>query len=155
MIKNKNMFYKLAGADYKGADGYQHRIFWDVEAIAEKSHANGYIVQWVDAKTTCPQIRMEDKPYFEAWRVVDGSTGKTDYDDEFWAGYLDIPGEATYRTKVFWIDEEDVLFSIVKDWENKVVPMANELPSAYDFPEIEGRIPVDERYFNWKSEDYK
>lgn len=154
MNKNISEFYKLAETDYKGADGYQHRIFWNVENIAKKPNANGYIVQWIDSYTTSPQIKMEGKAYFEAWQVVDGSTGNIRYDDEFWAGWLDVPGEVTYRAKVFWIDEEDELFSIVDEWEKGAVQMANKLLSAYDFPEIKEREPVCERYFKWNSEDY-
>lgn len=148
-------FYRLASENYEAVDGYSHRIFWIVEAIAMKSDAKGYIVQWVDAHTNCPQIRMEGRPYYEAWRVVNGSTGNSDYDDEFWARYLDMPGKAIYRTKIYWIDENDVLFSKVNVWKKGKVGMANELPSEYDFPEIEGRIPVEKREFIWNSENYK
>ena len=148
-------FYRLAETDYKGFDGYQHRILWNVKAIAKKSNANGYIVQRVVAKTTCSEIRMEDRPYFEAWRVTEGSTKNTNYDDEFCARYLDAPGEVTYHTKVFWIDKEDNLFSVIDRWKPGKVQMASKLPSAYEFPEIEGKRPVCERLFHWNSEDYK
>ena len=148
-------FYKITEQDYKGADGYQHRIFWNVKAITSEPNANGYIVQRIDADTTSKEIIMENRPYYEAWRVVDGSTQNSCYDDEFWARWLEAPGEVTYHTKVYWIDKEDELFSIVEGWKSGAVQMANELPSSYEFPEIEGRRPVCERFFYWNSEDYK
>lgn len=150
-----NECYKLAEAEYRGADGYQQRIFWDVKFVAKKSNADGYIVQRIDADTTSPEIRMENRPYFEAWRVTSGSTGNSNYDDEFWARYLEVNGEVTYRTKVYWIDIKDELYSIVDGWERGAVRMANELPSSYEFPELEERKPEDERFFHWNSEDYK
>ena len=147
--------YKLVGKEYKNVDGYQHRILWDVKAIAKKSNANGYIVQRVDANTTSPEIEMEKKPYFEAWRVTDGLTGNSNYDDEFWAMYLEADGEATYQTEVYWIDIEDELYSIVDRWKNGAVRMANELPSSYEFQELGERELAGKRFFHWDSKDYK
>ena len=151
---NENKCYRLAEKDYMNFDGYQHRIFWNVEAIANKPKACGYIVQKVDANTTSPQIIMEKRPYYEAWHVVDGSTGNSGYDDQFWAQWLDKGGKATYQTKVYWIDKEDELYSIVNGWKRGMVKMACDLPSAYEFHEIESRTPVCTRCFCWNSEDY-
>lgn len=129
-------------------NNYSFKILWNPEIIGG-SQCSGYIVQEVDVSSTNPHIRIENKPYFEAWRVFNGSTGNTDYDDSFDCPWVIDEGVVTYVTKVYWIDKNDNLYTTVSKWKNGTVRMANELPSSYDFSGLKDRLPVLCRFFKY------
>jgi nucleoside-diphosphate-sugar epimerase len=126
---------------YRKRYEYTLDILWHPEKIGGEN-CNGYIVQKVDVKCSIPGVGVADRPYFEAWKVTNGITGNSGYDDHFTCSDIENEGVITYNTEIYWIDITDDLFAEVSEWKSGEAFMANELPSTYDFPGIENRHPV-------------
>ena len=122
---------------------YEQSGYWNVEFIAKKSGASGYIVQEVMIinTTTIPDID-ERVHYYEAWRVVNGKCVDEDDvpDDTFRCGFEEIKhwmlekslgkaGEVKYLCKIYWVDESDNHFKIVNSWKEREVRYAAKLKS--------------------------
>jgi hypothetical protein len=145
------MFYRQAG-------------YWNVENIAQESNASGYIVQEVE---TCCTFEFEGIKqhlhYLEAWRVVNGQTEDYEEDnpDDILRCGVDGAekycikasfgkrGYMVYKTKVYWIAEEDSLFEIVDGWKERTVKEAAKLKSVLfeECVEFQRRGPVGKRIF--------
>ena len=69
----------------------------------------GYIVQMVDAKSGISEVKVEETPYFEAWKVSSGNTGNQDYDDSFDCWLVLEEGVVTYYAEIYWIGFDDEL----------------------------------------------
>lgn len=86
---------------------------------------------------------------YEAWRVKDGRTGNSNFDDQFSCAFIENTGTLEYNTEVFWVDENDNLFEEVSKWGQDEVVMARNLQATYDFPGIELINPVFRRKFTY------
>ena len=148
IIGDKENPYFRSKTNYRKRNKYQLDILWNPENIGG-NNCNGYIVQKVDVKCNIPGIGVEKQPYYEAWKVTDGNTGNTDYDDHFTCSDIENEGVIVYNTEIYWIDIADRLFEDVSKWEPGGVTMANELPSTYHFPGIENRQPVFGRKYEY------
>lgn len=159
-------------------NGYFERtITWNVLAIAEKEHANGYIVQRINRKTeACKSFwstQDNKEPFFheywEAWLVKDGKIEFTEkYDteyDDIWSYKSKVPsfdakmkdyaeklytkGTIKMQGDVFWVDINDAKATILeKTFKKKAVPYAGELLSSWTFAEMEGENPKQSVFFS-------
>ena len=120
---------------------YRFSILWNPEVFGGPA-CEGYIVQMVDAKSGISEVKVEETPYFEAWKVSSGNTGNQDYDDSFDCWPVLEEGVVTYYAEIYWIGFDDELYAEVAKWKIGTVPMANQLPSSYKFPGIEKRPPI-------------
>lgn len=154
---------------------YCLRIEWIVENIIYGECQDGYIVQKVKISNDTGVSGIENKEYYEAWKVVSGKCEKNNnenYDDEY-LGYFEskhsyegIPdpvvmgivnsigkvGEIIYSAEVFWISKQDYVYEIVEDWTPGKVPEANQLKSEYvnECPEFSKHKPK----FSNKRDDF-
>ena len=110
-------------------DIYLFSVLWKPEMIAGP-YCTGFIVQKVTVQCDIPGVEVEKAPYYEAWRVEVGSTGNEDYDDKFYCAGIENTGSVVYEAEVYWIDVSDELYSIVSDWKQGAVTMANELMAS-------------------------
>lgn len=145
--------------------GYDFRINWNVDKIAKKSNANGYIVQKIRTEIIGLDGLEREQPYYEAWKVQDGNCekGKYDYDDRYildsvFYGFINTSGKITYYSEVYWIDKENELYNAVDNWETSYLVCAGELKSILvdDCQELKNVEPVFIRpQFSWtlKSEE--
>lgn len=141
---------------------YEQSGYWNIEFIAKKNNASGYIVQEVELinTTTIPDID-ECVRYYEAWRVVNGKCAddeKNIPDDTFGCGFEGIEnlmlqkslgkvGEVKYICRIYWIDEADDHFEIVNSWKEGGVVYADKLKSVLvkDCPKFADMKPVCDR----------
>lgn len=137
---------------------FTHQIKWNAPADS------GFIVQYVEVIDPLKTIRNYTKPYYEAWKVENGTVihegnGDEQYDDSFTneqnGSYLickqfaiDAVQNAmkkekvstmsiSYNCKVFWVDKDDCAYSIINNWEKGDdcgITMAGQLRASYIAP---------------------
>lgn len=143
---------------------FEYAIKWNVEEIAGKKDANGFIVQRIEVDSSISNSGVPKKPYLEAWSVTNGVCADTrlnKYDDIFSVGIdfrihdsvidsLGVLGHIIYKTKVYWVDICDHLFEDVEKWEVNCIPShVGNLKACWieDFSKFEELSPVFERTY--------
>ena len=138
---------------------YEQSGYWNIEFIAKKSNASGYIVQKVKLINTTTISDIEESVhYYEAWRVINGKCIDDENDipdDTFKYGCEEIrhilikkslgkKGEIKYLCEIYWIDETDIHFKIVDKWKEGGVVYARKLKSVLveECPELDEKTPV-------------
>ena len=139
-----NHYYDIVKFEIDNRNHYLFEIKWKAEFLLGK---NGYIVQFVKVLNTITGIGIEDRPYFEAWKVTNGKTKNSDYDDRFECFFIESIGIIKYETEIYWIDHNSELYNIVSEWRSQTVRMAVDLPATYEFPELRGYPPMFRREF--------
>ena len=141
----ESRYYKIIHEDnFEKYACYDLSIHWNVEEIAGKSNANGFIVQEVDIKNTTSIKGLSDIAYYEAWKVENGNFiyhCEKEPDDSFaWGNWccksmmtnsINKKGTITYKSKVFWVDRDSKLFVLIEKWKEETVFEAGKLKSVY------------------------
>lgn len=137
----ENKYYKIIEKDNdKPYAYYVQKIKWIVKNIIDDNCLDGYIVQKVKLVNNTKIRGIDDKEYFEAWKVNNGIIeNETSYDDCFmwYPSYLiedckenskGKKGKIGYYCEVYWISKLNPLFNKVDLWGHEV-PEALELKS--------------------------
>ena len=135
--------YDIVNSEIDERGSFFHQIKW----IPPKE--SGFILQYVEVDDPNNLLPNYEKPYYEAWKVIDGKTEYENYDDSFSNGgepdfkEYTIPGvqkklkdDSNYiefSAKVYWIGIDDPVYKEIEQW-NHEVGMANELRSSYKAP---------------------
>ena len=83
---NRN-YYEIVECNNERKDAnYCLKIKWNVKEISGYCNAEGFIVQRVELIDETGIISNYNGPYFEAWKVKDGKTEYSDFDDAFQNG---------------------------------------------------------------------
>lgn len=158
--------FDIVKSDYNPLGAFTRHIKWKTD-----KNRNGYIVQRVDIDDPLSILANYNKPFFEAWRVIDGYVSYDDgidmgYDDEFSndanglfteeaienvqtkvkeSGYTSY--DIRIHTLVYWVDVTESAFQVVMKWKPIIGGMSNSLPASYD--EIELGIAEKERIIEY------
>lgn len=129
---------------------YRLKTNWKTKNIINDKCLDGYIVQKVKISNNTGISGIDNKEYYEAWKVVNGECEKSkkhDYDDKFAneededdeiltnkfaiiiANSIGKAGEIKYSSEIFWISKQHDLYKIVDEWQVGCVPESGNLKS--------------------------
>ena len=125
---------------------------------------SGFIVQYVEVEDSLSTINNYEKPYYEAWKVEDGTvihegSGPTEYDDSFsndgngeYQICIQFAKDAIqnamkrtdvksmsifYNCCVYWVEIGSETYKIIDQWkrgDESGITMARQLRASYDNP---------------------
>lgn len=160
-MENIKLSYKVIESEINDQGAYTHQIKWVIPIEFDKS---GYIVQRVEIEDPCKLLPNYVKPYFEAWRIIDGKiyyddNSPIEHDDSFSnccddmkTIFCEIAIENTqrkmrenevnstyvlYKCIVYWVDDADDCASKIHEWKKgneNNITMAGNLKASYEKP---------------------